>query len=433
MQDSFLDMREKQTAKTYLKKDYSEEDKKFKAEKKNFIDGISFINSKSELKYEYSEKEKCVEGMQKNIVECIDKNTVSLNTNNIASVTPSLNKVVITTPPEDILMAKNDDIFGENDIFSAEKQSKNNAVVEDDFFSETPLASNIATKTKKSEKTTEDFVLPTTSKKTPAKTEPEPTVTTTTATTTMAAVSIPEKTETKSYLESNSMSAPEGFDEARFRGIYDVANEMLDVLRIEEDAIFLVKNIADYSADIDFENKDDPSALSDKLQEVQAKRNALYTVRAKIMPAIIAAEKAEEWLLSAGMDCSHAKSADKRESQIRCAAPEFFKHLAKIKTIEARIKVIHEHLNGQYECVSRIITVWQEKNKISEISRSEVPFDHAVPIKEHKQPEIKEEVKVVEKKKTEVVVPSKNDSEDFSIKTKKKDVQLGSDLKDFDF
>ena len=115
--------------------------------------------------------------------------------------------------------------------------------------------------------------------------------------------------------------------------------------------------------------------LNSKLVEIQGKRDSLYPVMLRIAPVEVAMKHAGEYIESAGMDCSSGSSREKRLAHVMTAIPEFWIRNAKVKRTAAAVEVAFKHLEGQYECISRLITALQIKAKIGEISRGENLFE----------------------------------------------------------
>jgi hypothetical protein len=211
---------------------------------------------------------------------------------------------------------------------------------------------------------------------------------------------------------SYGAEAMEGFDQAVFEKINSTAHEMLHWLP-NDDIGHLSSQISEYAVAIDLDHlREHPTILSDKLMEIQSKRDGLYTQTIRWRPVFTATKHAEKYILSAGMIATKAGSADKRQAQIRAAIPAFWKRHSDLLSLESTIQQTHEHLCGWYECLSRLISSMQINNKIGEISRGEMPFDG--PYKKAPQTDLPDTPEVNSEMSQPISVPKHSGCQSFA-------------------
>jgi hypothetical protein len=143
----------------------------------------------------------------------------------------------------------------------------------------------------------------------------------------------------------------------------------------------LMNTLGEYSVNLDLDYlRENPHILSDRLLEIQAKRDALFAATLRLTPLVSSMKSAYNYYMDVGISCSTESSKDKRMSQIMKAIPQFLVRFSDVNRTKESVDHTFQHLEGQYECISRLITVYQIKNKVGDISRGAMPY---VPREEH--------------------------------------------------
>lgn len=176
--------------------------------------------------------------------------------------------------------------------------------------------------------------------------------------------------ETKSGAE-----AMEGFDADRFEHVKATVAEMLEGCP-DIDLDRLLNALSEYSVSLDLDYlRENPHVLTDKLLEIQAKRDTLHAQILRLSPLVVSMRHASEYFNSVGVTCSTASSREKRLAQVNFIISDFLIRLSKVDRTNTSVEHTFKHLADQYELCSRLITGYQIKTKIGEISRGEMPFD----------------------------------------------------------
>lgn len=378
---SFMDIRVKpQTQASYLRSDWSAEELKFKDNVRAFKDGIAFANVPVENpRFSFTVEIETPKGVEKSAV-CVTEKIHGITAGAVEKTVVFTN---VATPHVEVAAVPNatnatkesivptkkaasadviDDIFGE----ATPKQS----TFEDDFFSEPSSAAKPTVKAADAEPFTP-----------PAKIENPKEA--------PAIQSLPvPKDKPNAYPPIDMSAGPEameGFNEAVFEKVNRHAHDMLHWLPNDDIRHFSL-NISEYAVNVDLDYlRGNPTVLSDKLIEIQAKRDALYTATIRWVPVITAAKQAEKYVLSAGLAATEAKPVDKRIAQIKLAIPTFWLRHSDIMALESQVEKTFEHLCNWYECISRLISSMQMNNKVQEISRGDIPFDGGKPSRDDTQ------------------------------------------------
>ena len=167
--------------------------------------------------------------------------------------------------------------------------------------------------------------------------------------------------------------AEQAVDKEKFGRVEQVVDAMLAGLpNVDLDAT--LSKMGDYSVCLDLDHlRGKPYILSDKLMEIQAKRDSLNSVILQLTPLYHSMKGAAEYFSTVGIDCFPGSSREKRLAELKCATSDFWVRWMKVLRTNETAEATFKHLEGQYECISRLITCVQ--NKIGEISRGEKPWD----------------------------------------------------------
>lgn len=175
--------------------------------------------------------------------------------------------------------------------------------------------------------------------------------------------------ETKSEAE-----AMEGFDAERFEHVKATVAEMLEGAP-DVDLDKLLYSLGEYSVNLDLDYlRENPHLVTDKLLEVQAKRDSLHAQILRLSPLVVSMRHASEYFDDVGPSCSTASSKDKRLAQVYFIISDFLVRASKVDRTNTNVEHTYKHLADQYEMISRLITGFQYK-KMGDISRGELPFD----------------------------------------------------------
>ena len=163
-------------------------------------------------------------------------------------------------------------------------------------------------------------------------------------------------------------------DEIAFQKISNTAERMLAGLP-DVDLQTIMDSMGTYSVCLDLDHlRQNQSVLTDKMCEIQAKRDELHTRTLYLCPLYFSMKSASDYYCDAGIVCSLASSKEKRVAEIKIRIPEFWKRYSDVIRTKEIIEKTALHLDRQYECISRLITGFQMKNQVKEISRGEMPF-----------------------------------------------------------
>lgn len=176
-------------------------------------------------------------------------------------------------------------------------------------------------------------------------------------------------------VSKHAAEAMEGFDFERFEQVMETVNRITDGLpRVELARI--MNSVGEYAVSLELDHhREDPNVLSDRLCEIQGKRDSLHALTLYLTPLVYSMKQAADYLESAGINCSIASSKEKRISQIKLQEPDFYVRYSDVLRTSETVDKTFMQLDGQYECISRCITLLQIKAKLGEVSRGEVPFD----------------------------------------------------------
>ncbi len=191
-----------------------------------------------------------------------------------------------------------------------------------------------------------------------------------------------------SFLKLKHCASMTGFDFESFQEVIETANEMLAGLP-EVDLDTLENHLGEYSVNLDLDYlRANPHVLSDRLLEIQAKRDAMFVATLRLTPLISTMKSAYNYYMDAGIGCSTESSQPKRLAQIMKAIPKFLVRYAKVNRTKESVEHTFNHLEGQYECISRLITVYQINNKVGDISRGALPYVRKEEVREEVQDEV---------------------------------------------
>ena len=175
--------------------------------------------------------------------------------------------------------------------------------------------------------------------------------------------------------QSQSSPASQAVEREKFVLVEQVVNEMLAGLP-DMDLDATLSKMGEYSVCLDLDHlRGKPYILSDKLMEIQAKRDSLNSVILQLTPLYHSMKGAAEYFSTVGIDCFPGSSKEKRLAELKDATSDFWVRWMKVLRTNETAEATFKHLEGQYECISRLITCVQ--NKIGEISRGEKPWDPA--------------------------------------------------------
>lgn len=225
--------------------------------------------------------------------------------------------------------------------------------------------------------------------------------------------------------ELKELPPMEGFDYDRFEHIRRTADRMLEALP-DVDLAYLDRNLVDYSVDMDLDaHRDNPSILSQKLLEVQAKRDSLFVEILRIAPWRKACESAADYYSTSGLECANGKNKESRLAQIYNAIPEFWVRHSRIERTYDSVERTYKHLEGQYEMLSRLITCLQMKMKIGDVARGEMPFEMPPPQRTAPKPVpaapsspppvLPPDDEMVNRQMSQPLVPKIKNAEDFKL------------------
>lgn len=219
----------------------------------------------------------------------------------------------------------------------------------------------------------------------------------------------------------------ENLDLARFNKIRKTVMRMLEEAP-NHDLKKLTWNIGeDYKVEMDLDpHRENPNILSQKIIQIQAQRDSLYGEALRVNPVYDSFKGAEKYLRETAIDCSTRKSAESRMAHIKMLLPEFYVRLNAIERAKDNIDKALERLTGQYDCISRLVTTLQQKIKIGEISRGAAPWEEAAEIKVPVVPKSSEDDDMVNRSMSQPLPVKKfNNMETFdpSVKTVKKNSQ----------
>lgn len=401
MSQSFLDIRDRPIGqKIFLRSDWSAEEKNFEDGKSAFLIGAGIANTVKFPEYDF-----CAENKKTEIVAVADvanstENNSKINqgsgTSSVVSSYVPAQKCgqdqvtsevsVLSVVPSVVPATKESSVLSE-DIFGEVAKPKIESFLDDDFFSDNSQSS--AKPSVKAEDS-EPFVVPPPKPKETAIDPLEEIFGETPKSTSLV------KSQSVANVSSNEIACPvvvqidnshdaeamEGFNMQRFEKVRATAQQMLDWLP-QQDLSSIMNSLPNYVAELNLDYlREHQNELTDKLMEVQSKRDSLHAVVVRVTPAFYNSKSAADYFTTAGLDCSTASSKDKRVAQIKFVIPEFWINHAKIIATMETVQKVFDHLAGQYECISRLITGWQTKMKISDIARGEEAYEEPV-VKRH--------------------------------------------------
>lgn len=415
---SFDDMREKPQPKNFgLRTDWSLEEKRFQDGLKDFHESIAISNSVQEdppyrydpekiIKPEVIADKEVPKQPEKSSKKVQDEANVSVESVTVQrSNVDSLTIQPMRPTQQESVLSKNSDPF--DDVIIS-KNSPENYMANDDLFGDfeqpkKPAAKETTpTKVLKPVEDFEDFIPPKPSTPAPAANPivSPPTPVASISVAAPAASSAPSAKPTvcenanvhvgaaqaELSIKSNPMEdftkfqipKPgnlEGFDYVGFAAVCETVLLMLRGCP-NLDLDYLQNNLGEYSVNLNLDHyRERPHILADCLLAIQAKRDSLHAESLRLTPLKVSFKHAAEHIETAGLDCSSESSKEKRSAQLHRVIPEFWVRYARVDTCCVLVEKTFMHLEGQYECISRLITFQQMQNKIGNISRGEMPYE----------------------------------------------------------
>lgn len=109
--------------------------------------------------------------------------------------------------------------------------------------------------------------------------------------------------------------------------------------------------------------RSDLDSISNHIAEVQAKRDAVVSCLIKLSAIYIAIEEALEFAVQIGVSCSVASNRERRVSEVHYMASDLFKRYTRIKHLNDQYERLYKHLGSQNEALSRLMTAQIERAK----------------------------------------------------------------------
>lgn len=332
---------------TYMDRDFSEHEVNFKAGHKAFLDEIQCANSavtqvikahgvdkKSEENNGFSR------GQCESVVESSNVGGEEIDAPGIQpaeAIRPA--QPMRPAQPKEQEEVSNNQPAG--DPFDTTTSSQFPPV--DDIFSSLPEAPVSISKQKKAE---------TAKPATPATVaSAEPTAPATPA--------VLEKKADKAAKAAPATPASSEFDHASFNRTKAPIDEMIKRVDVHDiDAI--QARIKDYIVYLELDAcRENPGMLYEKMQLVRNKMDSLHAEVVKLGPLANTLKEGEDRILTIGANCSSASSKEKREGQVLERIEDIWKKRVEVDSLFGTIERTYQHLKGQFECLSRMLTFLQ--------------------------------------------------------------------------
>lgn len=173
--------------------------------------------------------------------------------------------------------------------------------------------------------------------------------------------------------EASEPAAMEGFDLDSFKGIQTAVDDLLSsAKKVDVDAI--VNELPNYAVQLDLDHyRKNPDVLSDKIIQVQAKRDSLNALMMKVGPELSTLIDAWDYVEDVGLAYSNASNREKRAAQAKILMKGLWARFVLVKRLHQSLKQADGNLEGQFNTLSRLITCSQDRNR--EVSRGAMPFE----------------------------------------------------------
>lgn len=165
----------------------------------------------------------------------------------------------------------------------------------------------------------------------------------------------------------------EGYDYERNQEVRAICQRMMrGIPNLDLDG--LMKLLPDYVVCLDLDHlRTKPHMLTEKIIEVQAKRDDLSPHLMQILPASGNMKKVMNYCEDVGLVCSSQGSREKRLAEFKFTNSDLYERDAQIETLYIAAQKTIDDLDKQYDCLSRLVTTMQ--NSAKEISRGDLPFE----------------------------------------------------------
>lgn len=171
------------------------------------------------------------------------------------------------------------------------------------------------------------------------------------------------KSETSAKKDSKLTALMDGFDHAQFVSVQEMINRVMNRVP-DEDLDQIQGQLANYGVELHLDHyRENPRNLDEKIAEVKKNQDGIQAVRRRVAPMCDKLRLGWEVATKVGASCSAASNEAKRLGQIMSVCEDIFVRYHKAKSILDQCEQEYEHLQRQYEAVSRLTTFYTSIHK----------------------------------------------------------------------
>lgn len=174
----------------------------------------------------------------------------------------------------------------------------------------------------------------------------------------------PDEDKHKTKPIPNDLSLCEGFRANDFQTKVMSVVESILATTPTADLEQMADSIDDYRVTISVDAyRSDLDSISNHIAEVQAKRDSVVSCLIKLSATSLALDEVLDFAVNIGVSCSTASNRERRVSEVHYMAADLFKRYVHVKHLHDSYDKLYRHLGSQMEALSRLLTAQIERAK----------------------------------------------------------------------